>query len=388
MTTEDPANTADDTTANDTTPEPDAIPADGATASEGPSNEAAIGVGVAGLEHPHAFGIALALQEAGAVILGFCSERPDDDPMVSAFAALFPAASQSVDLQAMLGSDRIAVVVTTGVPADRANDAIAALDAGRHVVADKPIAIDQAQLERLESAVAQADTVFSVWYSERFESRATEMASALLGSGAIGNLVEVIGLGPHRLAAETRPDWFFDTSRAGTLLTDLMTHQVEQFVHFAGVAGVDAGQVRIVHAREAGHYSRPGVPAGFADHAAMVMNAGPVTGYLRVDWLSPDGLDTWGDLRLMLAGTTGTIEVRKNTDLGVPGSGGDHLLIADADGVQRLDCSEASLPHAKALLDAIRGAENEFTDPAGALNPLRLCIQATEMSPRLRFGGR
>lgn len=35
------------------------------------------------------------------------------------------------------------------------------------------------------------------------------------------------------------------------------------------------------------------------------------SGYIRVDWFTPDGLNTWGDGRLTILGTDGYMEVRK-----------------------------------------------------------------------------
>ena len=62
------------------------------------------------------------------------------------------------------------------------------------------------------------------------------------------------------------------------------------------------------------------------------------TGMIRVDWFTPDGLPTWGDGRLIIVGTEGTIELRKYVDLaGRPGT--DHLFLPTADGVRHIDCA-------------------------------------------------
>jgi len=347
-----------------------------------------------GLEHPHAFGIAFALQGAGADIVSFCSARPDDDLMVSGFGELFPTATKRADIHAILANDAVDVVVPVAIPCDRCHDARVALGAGRHVLADKPIAIDQAQLNSLRAATAASGEtgesattkpVFGVWFSERFESRATGRAIELVADGAIGDLVEVIGLGPHRLSAESRPEWFFDASRAGTLLTDLMTHQVDQFLHLATISGHDPASVRVVNAQQHLHHGGTlavagASLAGFTDHASIDLQAGKLSAYLRVDWLSPAGLDTWGDVRLMLTGTAGSIEVRKNIDLASPTPGGDHLLLANGDGVERVDCADVALPHATAFLDACRGEPTWFANPDHTFRVLELCLDAARIA--------
>ncbi len=392
-----------------------------------------IRVAIVGLEHAHALGVALVLDAAGADIVAFSNERsgPGESAIRSAdgrapgdvdlsgpdhqqadgmagghnwepdFRALFPDARAYQNLDELLAGDTFDLAVPVGVPDERAGHAIAALAAGKSVLADKPIAISPDQLRQLREATTTAEdqgAMFGVWFSERFESRATTRATELVADGAIGDLVEVIGLGPHRLAAGSRPEWFFDATRAGTLLTDLMTHQVEQFLHLAAVAGHDPADATIVHAHQAHHPTGHRVSTELRNaesatprtvteaarplpnHATLDLAVGPVTGHLRVDWLSPEGLHTWGDVRLMLLGTTGTIEVRKNVDLGSHHQGGDHLLLTDQSGVHRIDCSEVVLPFATELLEAVGGATNQFTNPETTLRVLDLCLRAEQQA--------
>ena len=52
-------------------------------------------------------------------------------------------------------------------------------------------------------------------YSERLENRATVRAGELVKSGAIGRVIQTIGMGPHRMTPKTRPAWFFERPRCG-----------------------------------------------------------------------------------------------------------------------------------------------------------------------------
>ena len=68
------------------------------------------------------------------------------------------------------------------------------------------------------------------------------------------------------------------------------------------------------------------------------------TGYVRVDWYTPDGLPTWGDGRLTILGTEGYIELRKYVDIaGRPGV--DHLFLVDGKGMRYIDCTDVTLPY-------------------------------------------
>ena len=81
---------------------------------------------------------------------------------------------------------------------------------------------------------AETGRIVSILYSEHFEVPATVRAGELVAAGAIGEVVHTTGLGPHRLRKPTRPAWFFDRPRYGGILTDIASHQVEQFLFFTG----------------------------------------------------------------------------------------------------------------------------------------------------------
>jgi predicted dehydrogenase len=68
-------------------------------------------------------------------------------------------------------------------------------------------------------------------------------ATDLVAGGAIGRVIQVIGLGPHRLGKANRPAWFFEKAKFGGILTDIGSHQFEQFLTYTGAtdATVTAG---------------------------------------------------------------------------------------------------------------------------------------------------
>ena len=83
--------------------------------------------------------------------------------------------------------------------------------------------------------------------------------------------------------------------------------------------------------------------------ANAILRSDHATGYVRVDWYTPDGLETWGDGRLFILGTEGYIEARKYTDIaGKPG--GNHLFWVDHQGTHYEDCTGIELPYGRQLL--------------------------------------
>src|SRR5207249_1257067 len=121
--------------------------------------------------------------------------------------------------------------------------------------------------------------------------------------------------------------------------------QFDQFLFFTGStkAEIVAAQIGNVH-----HPEYPGLE----DFGDVMLRGDRGTGYIRVDWFTPEGLKIWGDARLTILGSDGYIEVRKTIDLaGRPG--GDHLFVADQKGVRYFDCKNDPLPFGERLVDDV-----------------------------------
>jgi predicted dehydrogenase len=178
-------------------------------------------------------------------------------------------------------------------------------------------------------------------------------------------VLQTIGLGPHRLSPKTRPPWFFDQKRNGGILVDLGSHQFDQFLYFTGStkAEVVAAQVRNAH-----HPDHPGLD----DFGDVMLHGDQGTGYVRVDWFTPEGLGSWGDGRLVILGSDGFIEVRKNIDIAGP-PGPEHLYIVDKKGTRYLDCKNEPLPYGERLVDDVL----HRTETA---MPQRHCLLAMELA--------
>jgi len=225
----------------------------------------------------------------------------------------------------------------------------------------------------------QAETrrIYSILYGERLENRATLKAAELVKAGAIGQVVQTIGMGPHRMTPRNRPAWFFERERYGGILCDIGSHQCEQFLFFTGStrAEVVASRVGNVH-----HPDHPGIE-DFGD--AMLRGSGG-SGYMRLDWFTPDGLNTWGDGRLTVLGTDGYIEVRKNVDVaGRPG--GDHLFLVDQKETRYIDCKDQRLPYGGQLVDDVLNRTETAMPQTHCFLAMELALQAEKQAQRLGF---
>ena len=224
---------------------------------------------------------------------------------------------------------------------------------------------------------AQSRRIYSIMYSERFENRATVKAAELVKAGAIGRVVQTIGLGPHRMSAATRPAWFFERPRYGGILCDIGSHQADQFLHFTGStrAEIVAAQVANVHNQQ--------YPT-FEDFGDVTLRGDKGAGYIRVDWFTPDGLATWGDGRLTILGTDGFIEVRKNIDIaGKPGE--SHLFLVDKKDTRYIDCRDVVLPYGAQLVsDVINRTETAMSQQHCFL-ATELMLKAQKQAQRVTF---
>jgi predicted dehydrogenase len=143
----------------------------------------------------------------------------------------------------------------------------------------------------------------------------------------------------------SRPEWFFDKQYYGGIITDIGSHQFDQFLFFTGSteASIVAAQI--------GNVNHPQYPQ-FEDFGDVMIKGNKGTGYIRVDWFTPDGLKSWGDGRLTILGTDGFIEIRKNVDIAGP-DGGNHLYLVNQKETRFIDCNKEPLPFGKQLVDDI-----------------------------------
>ena len=105
-------------------------------------------------------------------------------------------------------------------------------------------------------------------------------------------------------------------------------------------------------------------------------------GYIRVDWFTPDGLNTWGDGRLTVLGTEGFIEIRKNVDIGGR-PGGNHLFLVDQKETRYVDCSQVALPYGQQLVDDVLNRTETAVPQAHTFLAMELALKAEAQAKRV-----
>jgi predicted dehydrogenase len=331
-----------------------------------------------GLDHAHIFGQIAGLVAAGAEFAGMAT----DDPEVAIAARVrerYPDVPVVASPDELIGQEGIDLIVTAAVPDRRGPIAVAALRAGKDVVTDKPGCVSLEQLGEIEKAVSETGRFWSVTFSERFEVPAVIKAGELVREGQIGTVVQTLGLGPHRVGdrahlggGDGRPDWFYDKSRYGGILTDIASHQVDQFLWLTGSKTAE------VVTSSVGNFANPDEP-GLQDFGEILLRSENAQGYIRVDWYTPAGLKTWGDGRLMILGTDGYIELRKYVDI-AGRDGGNHLFLVNQEGTQYIDCSQVKTTYYE---DVVRDVQERTTTAAPqehTFETMRLALTAQQQA--------
>lgn len=328
------------------------------------------------LDHGHVYGMCNGLVEAGATLKWVY----DPDPAkVEKFLEAFPQAKAASSEEEVLSDPEVKLVASAAVTSERCPLGLRVMHAGKDYFTDKAPLTSLEQLEAAKKAVEETGKKYMCYYSERIHVEAAVYAGQLIEEGAIGKAIQVLGLGPHRLNAPSRPDWFFEKDKYGGILCDIGSHQIEQFLFYTGET--DATVTR----SQVGNFNHPEYPEleDFGD--AMLLGKNGATQYFRVDWFTPDGLRTWGDGRTLILGTEGYIELRKYINIGEEPASGNHVFLVNKDGEQHFEVTgKVGYPYFGQLIkDCINRTENAMTQEH-CFKAAELCVRAEMQAEKIK----
>jgi predicted dehydrogenase len=326
------------------------------------------------LEHGHIYGQCNGLLEAG----GELKWVYDPDPKkVDAFRAKYPQVRVARDLDEILNDPAVHLVTAAAVPCDRGPLGLRVMAAGKDYFTDKTPFTSLAQLDDAKAAVARTGRKYMVYFSERLHVESAMYATDLVAAGAIGRVIQVIGLGPHRLNKASRPAWFFERAKYGGILTDIGSHQFEQFLTYTGATDATVTQSAV------GNFANPDRPE-FEDFGeASLLGDNGASNYIRVDWFTPDGLSTWGDGRTVILGTKGYIELRKYLDV-ARDKAGDQVYLVDQAGERHLSVAGqvGFRFFGELILDCLHRTDKAMTQ-AHVFKAAELCLRAQLAARRI-----
>ena len=323
-----------------------------------------------GLNHGHINGMTDRLIKTGRAELK--SVYAEEQDLLDAYADKFPQAAPASSEEEILNDPDISLVISASINADRGQLAARALNSGKSFFVDKPPVTSFKDIDAIEQALNKGKGLYSVYWGERAHSSSLIKMKEMIDQGKIGRVVQFMGLGPHRLRKETRPDWMFSKEKYGGILTDIASHQFELFTHLTG-EDIVPGTSRI------GNYANQDTPE-FEDFGdAVFTGTGGTSGYVRVDWFTPDGLPTWGDGKQIVIGTEGYFESRSYVDIGKPESemlGKRLIYVSKESPPEEVDLSDVEdMKFLNDILDDIEQGENRSQPHDHTLKILRSIIQ-------------
>ncbi|MDZ4198075.1 MAG: Gfo/Idh/MocA family oxidoreductase [Kiritimatiellia bacterium] len=327
-------------------------------------------------DHSHIYGQTRGLVAAGGVCKYIFEPR---DELIKPLGGLLDQGTRRVSaFEEILEDPEIHLVTSAAIPNRRCALGLNVLDAGKDYFTDKSPFTTLEQLEQARSRVRATGRKYSVCYSERLNSESGWWAGELIRQGALGRVLQVLNTAPHNLGATGRPDWFFRKEGYGGILTDIGSHQFEQFLAFSGALD---GRVEFARVENFCHPEHPELE-DFGE-AALALDNG-CSAYCRLDWLNPAGLRTWGDGRTFVLGTRGTLEVRKNINVARE-DGGNRIFLVDGAGEHEIDCA-GKVGHpffGQLILDVLNRTENAMTQ-AHAFKAAELSMQAQRVADARR----
>jgi len=331
---------------------------------------------VIGINHVHIHSQIETVISGGGTFVSFYAKEAD---LAADFAKKYPQAKLVRNEKEILEDSSIQLVVSAAIPDERAALGIAAMRHGKDFLVDKPGVTSLDQLAKVRKVQKETGKMYAVLYG-RLESRTALKAGELVHAGAIGKVIQTIALAPHRINPKARPAWFFDTKYYGGIINDIGSHQFDEFLFYTGTS-----KAEIVTA-QVGNIHHPQYPA-FEDFGDVMLNGNSGTGYMRLDWFTPDGLKSWGDDRVIILGTDGFIEIRKNIDI-AGREGGNHLFLVDQKETRYFNCNNGPLPHGQRFVDDVINRTQTFMNQDHCFLAIELALIAQKKAKKLKLANK
>lgn len=325
--------------------------------------------GVIGLDHGHIYAMCNGLLESGATLTSVY----DSDPRkVSEFLKRYPQAAAAGSEDEILQNPDIRLIASAIKPCDRCRLGVKVMRHGKDYFADKPGMLTFEELEQARRCCEETRRKYAVYFGERIHVEGAVYTQQLIERGEIGRVLQVTILAPHRLNKTTRPAWFFEEEENGGIIADIGSHQIEQFLSFSG-----AKTAKVLHSTVA-NYCNPDKPHFYDFGEGNLLADNGATCYFRVDWFTPGGLGAWGDGRVFIMGTEGTIEIRKYIDV-ANSTKGDHVFLVNKDGEYKFEVTGkvGFVFFGKFILDCIHRTENAITQEH-TFEAMRVTLEAQE----------
>lgn len=325
------------------------------TTSDATGRGKAVRIGILSFAHMHAEGYAACVKQIpGAELAGiFERDKTRGRMMAQRFSTDF-----FDKLEVLFASDVDAVIVCSENARHR-EFAVAAAEAGKHVLCEKPIATTLEDAEAMIAACEANGVKLQVAFPCRFIT-AVETAKRMLGDGKIGRILAIKGTNRGTMPG----GWFIQKSLAGGgAVMDHTVHVVDLMRWFTGA------EVTEVYA-EVGNMI---YGEAFDDCATLTMTFdNGVFATLDPSWSRNKAYPCWGDVTMTITGTHGVLWIdafdQKLMLYAADGPVGQEVCIAD----------DMDLYLIRDFVECIAQDREPFISGRDGLEALRVALAAYE----------
>ena len=217
------------------------------------------------------------------------------------------AAAWSTDWRQVIARDDVEIVIVSTINNMLTEISISALDAGKHVLVEKPAALNVAQLDRVIDAQRRSGKFVRVGFNHRYHPAMRE-AKELVDAGTLGELMFVRGRYGHGGRLGYEREWRADPRLSGG------GELIDQGVHLIDLARLFLGDFTGVDGRAATYFWDMPVD----DNAFLLLRtAAGRTAFLHVsctEWKNLFSLEIYGRAgKLHAEGLGGSYGVEKLT---------------------------------------------------------------------------
>lgn len=146
-------------------------------------------------------------------------------------------------LESVLNDPRVDAVCLGGSFGERGGEAIAALRAGKHVYADKPVCTSLAEIDEIEALASAKHLKVGCYLTLRF-SQGIRNLREMIADGTLGEIGCINMTAQHPLQYGSRPMWYFAPGQHGGTINDIAIHGVDlvRFITGMGIKNVTAAR--------------------------------------------------------------------------------------------------------------------------------------------------
>ena len=184
-----------------------------------------------GFQHGHIFGLYDMAKERSDVEIVACLEA--DAKKRVEIAKNDGIVCDEKDYAFWLTQD-VDIVAVGAKYGERGDAIIQALQAGKHVIADKPICTTRKQLERIVALAKEKNLTVACMLDLRYQN-ATKTVKKLLSEGELGEVKNLSFTGQHCLDYAHRPSWYFEDGMHGGTINDLAIHGIDLVLYLTGL---------------------------------------------------------------------------------------------------------------------------------------------------------